>query len=69
MFVIGNNVRGGKVYGEWPGLKERQLPEGAIWLSRQTFAMSSASWPEALATQIFRRSFRATSPARQKFAA
>ena len=28
MFVIGNNVRGGKVYGEWPGLKSDQLYEG-----------------------------------------
>ncbi len=22
MFVIGNGVRGGKIYGEWPGLKK-----------------------------------------------
>ncbi len=28
MFVIGNSVRGGKVYGEWPGLKHDQLYEG-----------------------------------------
>jgi uncharacterized protein (DUF1501 family) len=28
MFVIGNGVRGGKVYGEWPGLKSDQLHEG-----------------------------------------
>ncbi len=28
MFVIGNGVRGGKVYGEWPGLKSDQLYEG-----------------------------------------
>lgn len=28
MFVIGNNVRGGKVYGRWPGLKAEQLFEG-----------------------------------------
>ncbi len=28
MFVIGNSVRGGKVYGQWPGLKEDQLYEG-----------------------------------------
>lgn len=28
MFVIGNSVRGGKVYGEWPGLKNDQLNEG-----------------------------------------
>ena len=28
MFVIGNDVRGGKVYGEWPGLKSDQLYEG-----------------------------------------
>jgi uncharacterized protein (DUF1501 family) len=28
MFVIGNNVRGGKVYGRWPGLKSDQLYEG-----------------------------------------
>jgi uncharacterized protein (DUF1501 family) len=27
MFVIGNAVRGGKVYGEWPGLKSDQLYE------------------------------------------
>jgi len=28
MFVIGNGVRGGKVYGSWPGLKSDQLYEG-----------------------------------------
>jgi uncharacterized protein (DUF1501 family) len=28
MFVIGNSVRGGKIYGPWPGLKGEQLYEG-----------------------------------------
>jgi uncharacterized protein (DUF1501 family) len=28
MFVLGNAVRGGKVYGQWPGLKNEQLYEG-----------------------------------------
>ena len=28
MFVVGNSVRGGKVYGTWPGLKNDQLYEG-----------------------------------------
>jgi uncharacterized protein (DUF1501 family) len=28
MFVLGNSVRGGKVYGDWPGLKSDQLYEG-----------------------------------------
>jgi uncharacterized protein (DUF1501 family) len=28
MFVLGNGVRGGKVYGQWPGLKNEQLYEG-----------------------------------------
>jgi uncharacterized protein (DUF1501 family) len=28
MFVLGNSVRGGKVYGKWPGLKGDQLYEG-----------------------------------------
>jgi uncharacterized protein (DUF1501 family) len=28
MFVIGNSVRGGKIYGDWPGLKNSQLYEG-----------------------------------------
>jgi uncharacterized protein (DUF1501 family) len=28
MFIVGNGVRGGKVYGEWPGLKSDQLYEG-----------------------------------------
>ena len=28
MFVVGNGVRGGKVYGQWPGLKGDQLYEG-----------------------------------------
>src|SRR6267143_3578854 len=28
MFVVGNSVRGGKVYGDWPGLKSDQLYEG-----------------------------------------
>lgn len=28
MFVIGNTVKGGKVYGDWKGLKNEQLNEG-----------------------------------------
>jgi len=28
MFVMGNSVRGGRVYGQWPGLKSDQLYEG-----------------------------------------
>ena len=28
MFVIGNSVRGGKVYGRWPGLSDDKLNEG-----------------------------------------
>src|SRR5215212_4760532 len=28
MFVLGNGVKGGKVFGEWPGLKSDQLYEG-----------------------------------------
>jgi uncharacterized protein (DUF1501 family) len=28
MFIVGNSVRGGKVYGQWPGLKSDQLYEG-----------------------------------------
>ncbi len=28
MFLIGNSVRGGKVYGEWPGLSNGKLYEG-----------------------------------------
>ena len=28
MFVLGGNVKGGKVYGKWPGLENDQLNEG-----------------------------------------
>jgi len=28
MFVVGNGVRGGKIYGQWPGLRSDQLNEG-----------------------------------------
>jgi uncharacterized protein (DUF1501 family) len=28
MFVVGNSIRGGKIYGQWPGLKDEQLYEG-----------------------------------------
>jgi uncharacterized protein (DUF1501 family) len=28
MFMLGNGVRGGKIYGDWPGLKSDQLYEG-----------------------------------------
>ena len=28
MFVVGGSVRGGRVYGRWPGLEEEQLHEG-----------------------------------------
>jgi len=28
MFIVGNSVRGGKVYGDWPGMKSDQLYEG-----------------------------------------
>src|SRR5207237_10453859 len=28
IFIVGNSVQGGKVYGDWPGLKNDQLYEG-----------------------------------------
>jgi len=28
MFAMGGNVRGGKIYGDWPGLQEEQLYDG-----------------------------------------
>jgi uncharacterized protein (DUF1501 family) len=28
MFVLGGDVRGGKIYGDWPGLQEEQLYDG-----------------------------------------
>jgi uncharacterized protein (DUF1501 family) len=28
MFVLGGQVKGGKVYGRWPGLADEQLNEG-----------------------------------------
>ena len=28
MFVLGGGIRGGKVYGQWPGLEDHQLNEG-----------------------------------------
>jgi uncharacterized protein (DUF1501 family) len=28
MFVLGGSVKGGKVYGRWPGLANEQLNEG-----------------------------------------
>jgi uncharacterized protein (DUF1501 family) len=28
MFVLGGEVKGGKVYGRWPGLDNEQLNEG-----------------------------------------
>jgi uncharacterized protein (DUF1501 family) len=28
MFVLGGQVKGGKVYGKWPGLDDGQLNEG-----------------------------------------
>jgi uncharacterized protein (DUF1501 family) len=28
MFVLGGPVKGGKVYGKWPGLEQEQLYEG-----------------------------------------
>jgi uncharacterized protein (DUF1501 family) len=28
MFVLGGTVKGGKVYGKWPGLNDGQLNEG-----------------------------------------
>jgi uncharacterized protein (DUF1501 family) len=28
MFVLGGNVKGGKVYGRWPGLDDHLLNEG-----------------------------------------
>jgi uncharacterized protein (DUF1501 family) len=28
MFVMGGDVKGGRVYGKWPGLDDHQLNEG-----------------------------------------
>jgi uncharacterized protein (DUF1501 family) len=28
MFILGGNVKGGRIYGKWPGLADHQLNEG-----------------------------------------
>jgi len=33
MFVLSGGVRGGRMYGEWPGLKPRQLREGDLMVT------------------------------------
>ena len=59
MFVIGNSVRGGKIYGHWPGLKGEQLHEGrdlALTTDfRDVFAEVglSASWARRNLAQVF----------------
>ena len=44
MMILGGPVRGGKVYGRWPGLEPEQLYEQrAIWQSLRISAMCSVS--------------------------
>ncbi len=38
MLVMGGEVKGGRVYGTWPGLAERQLNEG------RDLALTGRSW-------------------------
>ena len=40
MFVMGGNVKGGKVYGQWPGLEKEQLTKAATWPSPPISARS-----------------------------
>ena len=44
MMVIGGPVRGGKVYGRWPGLAPEQRYEGRDCRSRPTSERSSRKW-------------------------
>jgi len=30
MLILGGNIKGGKVYGKWPGLERGQLYEGRV---------------------------------------
>ena len=64
MFVLGNDVRGGKVYGQWPGLRSDQLYDGrdlALTTDfRDVFGESRAKTPRTsnLAKQCFRATLR-----------
>ena len=42
MFLLGGPVRGGRVYGRWPGLDPRSSTTAATWRSPPTSAASSA---------------------------
>ena len=44
MFVIGGGVKGGEVYGKWPGLASNSASRAATSRSRRISAMCSARW-------------------------
>jgi uncharacterized protein (DUF1501 family) len=46
MFVLGGRVKGGRVYGRWPGLENEQLNEGrdlAVTMDFRT-VLGEAAW-------------------------
>ena len=46
MFVLGGQVKGGKVYGKWPGLANEQLNEGRDLVVTTDFrrVLGEAAW-------------------------
>jgi uncharacterized protein (DUF1501 family) len=52
MFVMGGDVKGGRVYGTWPGLAEHQLNEGRdLALTTDSGRSWAKCWPSILACQ------------------
>ena len=61
MMAIGGGIRGGRVYGKWPGLALGSATKGAIWPSRPISATCSArSWSAISASATHARSSPAT---------
>ena len=59
MFVLGGNVRGGQVYGKWPGLEREQLYEGRDLNVTTDFRTVLA---ELVASQLGNRNIRSVFP-------
>ena len=60
MMVMGGPVKGGSVYGTWPGLEPISSSRGATSRSRRTTATCSPSWCAAIWDRTRSRYSRAT---------
>jgi hypothetical protein len=66
MFVLGGPVKGGRMYGRWPGLQQEHLYEGRDLAVTTDFRQVLSEAVSISAIELWRKSFPASPRTRRK---